>query len=69
MKAVMNIVIIWITGALTMTVMKKAEPAGALKRRSFVTLRTSLDCYKSTAYWNPPGLRKIPPTKSQKNLR
>jgi hypothetical protein len=56
------------TGALIITVIKKASREGALEvdrgqvRGSRLMARWRTDCI-------PPGSRKVPPTKSQKNLR
>lgn len=56
---------IWMTGFLTMRVIKTADPGGGLCNGSILSAIIS----KKYAYWTPPGSRTVPPTKSQKNLR
>jgi hypothetical protein len=57
---------IWMIGALTMIVMKMAMLLAGLQARN---CKVNVDNEERNTHCKPPGARRMPPTKSQKNLR
>jgi hypothetical protein len=65
MNSATTALMIGIIGALTMSDMKIAALGAGLYNGDQKTRATR----GLRAYWSPPGSRKVPPMKSQKNLR
>jgi hypothetical protein len=65
MNNAMSALMIGMIGNLTMSVMKMAAPGAGLSDGD----QRVTTCEVAATYCKPPGSLKVPPTKSQKNLR